>query len=105
MSPTVKYTLGRGGLFLACALALWPVPMNVLLKLAVAVIFSAAASFFLLRQWREETAQQWATAAERRRAERDQLRSALAGEDTPSDTPSPAPKPPSDPSPPAQPST
>ncbi|SCL24223.1 Protein of unknown function [Micromonospora nigra] len=81
MSGAVKYTLGRIGLFVIVLLALWPVELNFLLKLMLAVIFSAAASFFLLRQWREEMATELAAAAQRRRAEKDRLRSALAGED------------------------
>jgi hypothetical protein len=81
MSPTVKYTLGRIGLFLLVLLVLWPVHLNVLLKLMIALVFSAALSFFLLRGWRDQMAGRLATVAERRRAERDRLRSALAGED------------------------
>lgn len=86
MSPAVKYTLARIGLFLAVALALWPVNANIFLKLMLAVIFSAALAFFLLRGWRDEMAQQLANAAARRKAERERLRSALAGEE-PADRP------------------
>ncbi|MEO3928316.1 DUF4229 domain-containing protein [Micromonosporaceae bacterium B7E4] len=85
MSPAVKYTLGRIGLFVAVALALWPVEMNIFLKLMLAVAFSAALAFFLLRGWRDEMAQQLAGAAEKRRAEKERLRAALAGEDQSSD--------------------
>lgn len=81
MSPAVKYTLGRIGLFVAVLLALWPIELNIFVKLMLAVVFSAALSFFLLRGWRNEMAQQMADAAQRRRAERERLRSALAGED------------------------
>ncbi|MGI5211473.1 DUF4229 domain-containing protein [Plantactinospora sp. CA-290183] len=81
MSPAVKYTLGRIGLFVVVALALWPVDANIFLKLMLAVAFSAALAFFLLRGWRDEMAQQLAGAAERRRTEKQRLRSALAGED------------------------
>ncbi|MDG4763265.1 DUF4229 domain-containing protein [Solwaraspora sp. WMMD406] len=83
MSPAVKYTLGRIGLFAVVVLALWPIDMNIFLKLMIAVIFSAALSFFLMRGWRDEMAQQIAESAERRRAEKDRLRSALAGDDEP----------------------
>jgi hypothetical protein len=83
VKPAVKYTLGRIGLFLAVALALWPIQMNIFLKLMLAVVFSAALSFFLLRGWRDEMAAQLAGAADRRRAERERLRSALAGDDQP----------------------
>jgi hypothetical protein len=81
MSPAVKYTLGRIGLFAFVALALWPVDLNVFIKLMLAVVFSAALAFFLLRKWRDEMAGQMEGAAQRRRAEKDRLRSALAGDD------------------------
>lgn len=81
MSPAVKYTLGRIGLFMVVALALWPVDLNIFLKLMLAVVFSAALAFFLLRGWRDEMAQQLADAAERRKREKQRLRSALAGDE------------------------
>jgi hypothetical protein len=83
VSAAVKYTLGRIGLFVVVVLALWPVDMYIFLKLILALAFSAAASFFLLRGWRDEMAEEMAAAAERRRAEKERLRSALAGEDQP----------------------
>ncbi|TDC70743.1 DUF4229 domain-containing protein [Micromonospora sp. KC606] len=83
MSAAVKYTVGRIGLFVVVVLALWPVEMNIFLKLMLALVFSAAASFFLLRGWRNEMAEEMAVAAERRRAEKERLRSALAGDDQP----------------------
>ncbi|MGK5443157.1 DUF4229 domain-containing protein [Micromonospora sp. URMC 105] len=85
MSAAVKYTLGRIGLFVVVVLALWPVDMNVFLKLMLALVFSAAASFFLLKGWRDEMAEEMAVAAERRRTEKERLRSALAGEDQPTE--------------------
>ncbi|MFY1697244.1 MULTISPECIES: DUF4229 domain-containing protein [unclassified Solwaraspora] len=86
MSPAVKYTLGRIGLFVVVVLALWPIDMNIFLKLMIAVIFSAALSFFLMRGWRDEMAQQITEVTERRRAEKERLRSALAGDDQPGGT-------------------
>ena len=83
MSPAVKYTLGRIGLFALVALALWPVDLNLFLKLMLAVLFSAALAFFLLRKWRDEMAEQMGNASQRRRAEKARLRSALAGDDQP----------------------
>lgn len=83
MSAAVKYTLGRIGLFVGVLAALWFVPMNPFLRLMLALIFSAALSFFLLRGWREEMAGEMAEASARRRAEKERLRSALAGEDEP----------------------
>ncbi|QLQ38870.1 DUF4229 domain-containing protein [Micromonospora robiginosa] len=81
MSAAVKYTLGRVGLFVGVLAALWFVEMNMFLRLMLALVSSAALSFFLLRGWRDEMAGEMAEAAERRRAEKDRLRSALAGDD------------------------
>lgn len=81
MSAAVKYTLGRIGLFVAVLAALWFVEMNMFLRLMLALVFSATLSFFLLKGWRDEMAGEMADAAERRRAEKDRLRSALAGDD------------------------
>ncbi|MFG3697922.1 DUF4229 domain-containing protein [Micromonospora sp. NPDC047620] len=81
MSAAVKYTLGRIGLFVAVLAALWLVDMNLFVKLMLALAFSAAASFFLLKGWRDEMAVEMAEAAERRRTEKERLRSALAGDD------------------------
>lgn len=80
MSPAVKYTLGRIGLFVAVLLALWPVNIDIFFKLILALLFSAALAFFLLRRWRDEMAYQLAEAAQRRQAEKERLRSALSGE-------------------------
>ncbi|MET7705962.1 DUF4229 domain-containing protein [Micromonospora sp. NPDC005413] len=95
MSAALKYTLGRIGLFVAVLAGLWLIDMNVFLKLMLALAFSAALSFFLLRGWRDEMAEEMASAAERRRTEKERLRSALAGDDpepepptTPTDQPS-----------------
>jgi hypothetical protein len=81
MSPAVKYTLGRIGLFLVVFAALLPVNMNIFLKLMLAVVFSAAVSFFLLKTWRNEMAEQVAGAVQRRQAEKERLRAALSGDD------------------------
>ncbi|MEU5673141.1 DUF4229 domain-containing protein [Micromonospora sp. NPDC047753] len=93
MSAALKYTLGRIGLFVAVLAGLWLVDMNVFLKLMLALVFSAALSFFLLRGWRDEMAGEIAEAAERRRTEKERLRSALAGEDQ-AQTQTPTPDPP-----------
>ncbi|MEV6366420.1 DUF4229 domain-containing protein [Micromonospora sp. WP24] len=85
MSAAVKYTLGRLGLFVVVLAALWLVDINVFLKLMLALVFSAALSFFLLKGWRDEMAEEMAGASQRRREEKERLRSALAGEDEPSE--------------------
>jgi type II secretory pathway pseudopilin PulG len=84
MSPTVKYTLGRLGLFVVFFLVILPVPLieNILVKLMVALLLSALFSLVLLRRWRDEMAQQLTGAAQRRRAEREALRAALAGDES-----------------------
>lgn len=81
MSSAVKYTLARIGLFAVALLALWPISMNPFLRIMLALLVSAVLSLVLLRQWRDEMATDMAVAAERRRVERERLRSALAGED------------------------
>ena len=84
MSPAMKYTLGRLGLFLGVLLVLWPVPgLSPLMKLLVALVVSFALSWFLLRRWRDELSASVAARVERRRSERDRLRAALAGDDQP----------------------
>lgn len=77
----LRYTVGRIALFLLVLLPLWPLDIDVLLKLMIAVLASAGLSYVVLRRWREEVAQHLAAAAERRRAQKRRLRSALAGED------------------------
>lgn len=89
MNVVVKYTLGRIVLFLLIFAALWPVDLNILVKLMIAVVASAGLAYFLLRGWRERVAERLADGAQRRQAERDRLRSALAGDDDPEGTPQP----------------
>ncbi|BCJ43842.1 hypothetical protein GCM10010168_91150 [Actinoplanes ianthinogenes] len=81
MSPAVKYTLGRLGLFVVVFAALFPLPLNILVKVMIAFVASAGFAFFLLRKWRDQMAEQLGSAAERRSAEKARLRSALAGDD------------------------
>ncbi len=84
MNPTLKYFLGRLGLFVVVAVPvvlLLPRSMNVLLKLMIALVVSAALSYFVLRRWRDEVAERMSVKARRRQEEKDRLRSALAGDD------------------------
>ena len=85
MSSAMKYTLGRIGLFVAAFVALLPVNIDIFLKLMLALIFSATLSFFFLRGLRDEMAYEMAQSAERRKVEKERLRSALAGEDETAD--------------------
>ncbi|MBB5478605.1 DUF4229 domain-containing protein [Micromonospora parathelypteridis] len=96
MSAALKYTLGRIGLFVAVLAGLWLVDMDVFLKLILALAFSAALSFLLLRGWRDEMAEEMASAAERRRTEKERLRSALAGDDPNQNPPTENPDSPTD---------
>lgn len=81
MSAMYKYTLGRVVLFVAILAALTPIPLNLLVKLMIALFASAGFSYFLLARWRNEMAQQLASASDRRKRERTRLRAALAGDD------------------------
>jgi mannitol-specific phosphotransferase system IIBC component len=81
VSPAIKYTLARLGLFLVVLLALLPIPViDVLLKLMIAVLVSAVASWFLLRGMRDRVADRIEQSMDRRREEKEKLRAALAGE-------------------------
>jgi hypothetical protein len=82
MSPAIKYTFGRAGLFVVFFLILLPVPLNFLVRAMIALVLSAIVSIFVLRRWRTEMAEVISTAAGRRAAEKDRLRAALAGDET-----------------------
>jgi Protein of unknown function (DUF4229) len=83
MNPTIKYAFARLGLFIAVALPLVIlVPqLNILVRLMIAVIVSALLAFVFLRGMRDEVAGQLLTNRERRLAEKEKLRAALAGEE------------------------
>ncbi len=86
MNPVLRYTLARVALFAVCVgLVFLPPGLNPLLKLLIALLVSSVASFFLLRQWRDEVAEQLSTSSRRRLDEKERLRAALAGEDEPTD--------------------
>ena len=81
MHPGVKYALGRVGIFVVVAALLWPVGLDPLLTLMIALLVSMGAAYFLLRRWRDETSNAIAKGAEKRREEKERLRAALAGDD------------------------
>ena len=81
MPPALKYTLGRFGLFAAVALVLLPLPIDLLVKLMIAVVVSAGLQFVVLKKWRNEMISQVDAAVARSRADKARLRAALAGED------------------------
>lgn len=82
MKPAVKYALGRLGLFLVVFAVLIPTtPLNILVKAMVALVAASGLSLILLRGWRHESAEQLGEIAARRSAEKERLRSALAGDE------------------------
>lgn len=81
MSPAIKYTLARVGMFVVIALALTPLRIDLFLRLIIALTITAVASFFLLRKWRDEMAANITASMASRKAEKARLRSALAGDD------------------------
>ncbi|MEU7865474.1 DUF4229 domain-containing protein [Dactylosporangium sp. NPDC049140] len=83
MSPFIKYTLARFGLFGLAALVMLVLPLDidVLLKLMIAVFVSAILAFFLLRGLREEASVQAVGMAQRRADNKERLRAALNGDD------------------------
>jgi hypothetical protein len=81
MSPAVKYTLGRLGLFVLFFALLLPLPLNVMVNAMIALVASAIVSYFLLADWRNQMGEQLASVASRRAAEKERLRAALAGDE------------------------
>jgi hypothetical protein len=82
MSPAVKYTLGRLGLFVVVlALMMLVFPLNILVSAMIALLVSAVLSYFLMADWRNQMGEQLAGVAGRRAAEKERLRAALAGDE------------------------
>jgi hypothetical protein len=83
VSPALKYTLARIGLFVAVAAVLFVLPIHIdpLLRLMIAVLVSAVLALVLLRRWRDDVAVQVSAAAKRRAEAKERLRTALAGDD------------------------
>src|SRR4051794_8244638 len=81
MSPAVKYTLGRLGLFVLVFAVMLQFPLNFLVSAMIALIASAGLSYFVLAKWRNEMAEQLGSMASRRSAEKQRLRAALAGDE------------------------
>jgi Protein of unknown function (DUF4229) len=84
VTPGLKYTLARVGVFIACtlpAVLFLPKSLDLLPRILIGFVLSAIVSFTLLRRWRDEMAQQIADGVQQRREEKNKLRAALAGED------------------------
>jgi Protein of unknown function (DUF4229) len=85
--PATKFTLGRIGLFAILFVILLAVPMpmsrdaGLLVRLMIAAVVSAIASWFLLARWRNEMASTLESSMSKRRVEKEKLRAALAGDD------------------------
>jgi membrane protein implicated in regulation of membrane protease activity len=85
MSASIKYGLVRIGLFVVCAvpvMLLLP-DVDLLLRLIIALVLSAAVALIFLRGLREQVSDNMISNRERRQAEKARLRAALSGEDTP----------------------
>lgn len=83
MSPAIKYSLARVGMFVVVAVALTPLGMDILLQLMIAILVTAVLSFFVLRKWRDEMARTIEKSMAERKADKRRLRAALSGEDDP----------------------
>lgn len=81
--PATKYTLGRVGLFVVAVAALLPIRMDLLLRLLIALAVSAVLSWFLLARWRNEMGATIEKSMTARKAEKEKLRAALAGDEDP----------------------
>ncbi|HEY3504834.1 MAG TPA: DUF4229 domain-containing protein [Actinocatenispora sp.] len=81
MSPAIKYTLGRVGLFVVIAAALLPFHLNLFLNLMIALLVSMPLSYFVLKRWREQMAEKIDDSLQKRKDEKQKLRAALSGDD------------------------
>ena len=89
MSPAIKYTFARVGLFAIVVAVLYPLGLDLFLTMMIALLISLPLSYFLLRRWRDQMAQRLETTVEQHRAQKEKLRAALSGEDS-DDEPEPA---------------
>jgi uncharacterized membrane protein YccC len=95
VSPGLKYTLARFGIFVACtvpAILLLPQSLDLLLRVLIGAVLSAVVSLLLLRRWRGQMADQISAGLQSRREEKERLRAALAGEDEPETETAPKPE-------------
>jgi ABC-type bacteriocin/lantibiotic exporter with double-glycine peptidase domain len=92
VSPAIKYTLARVGLFVVIVAVLYPLGLDLFLTMMIALLISLPLSYFLLRRWRDQMAQRLETTVEQHRAQKEKLRAALSGEDS-DDEPEPAVRP------------
>jgi cytochrome c-type biogenesis protein CcmH/NrfF len=81
MSPAIKYSLARVGMFIVVALALTPLHLNLWVQLMIAILVTAVLSYFVLRKWRDEMAVTIERSMSQRKQQKQHLRAALSGED------------------------
>lgn len=81
MSPTVKYLLGRVGLFVVLLVLLWPTGLNPLVIAMIAMLGSFVLSLVVLRKWRDEMVSNVDATVQRRREQKEKLRRELAGDE------------------------
>jgi uncharacterized membrane protein len=79
--PAVLYTAARLGVFVVIAALLFLVGFRSWILVLVALALSAPVSYFLLRNQRDAYAERIEGRISKRRAEKERLRSALAGDD------------------------
>ena len=71
MTPGLKYTLARFGVFIVCtlpAVLFLPKSLDLLPRILIGFVLSAIVSFTLLRRWPSRSPTGWNTAASRRRS-------------------------------------
>ena len=80
--PTVKYTLGRVGLFVLVFGVMLLIPgLDFFVKVMIAILASFGLQFVLLKKWRTEMIGYIDSSVSRSKAEKAKLRAALAGDD------------------------
>ena len=81
LPPMVKYTLARIGMWVVLSAALTLFIHDLILAMLISAVVTAIAGWFLLKKWRDEVAATLETSMTTRRAEKQKLRAALAGDD------------------------
>jgi Protein of unknown function (DUF4229) len=80
--PTVKFTLGRVGLFVVVFGVMLLIPgLDFFVKVMVAILASFGLQFVVLKKWRNEMISYIDSSVSRSKAEKAKLRAALAGDD------------------------
>jgi hypothetical protein len=84
VTPGLKYTLARVGIFVVCtlpAIYLLPHSLDLLVRIIIGAVVSMVISVVALRGLRGQMAEQIDTVVQQRRAQKEKLRAALAGDD------------------------